>query len=159
MADCTETFATTAVTRVIARLRWAALALACLCAPAFAGTPLTLTFKPAAPTSRDHIAVTLSETTCGPSISYTIVGALVNITSVDSACGTPPPSTATTVGPLPAGNYQVQWFISPRQTPEATAPLVVTAALDSTPLLRPWALLLLTFICGVFALASFRRNR
>jgi len=159
MADNNATFAASAVTCMMGHLRWLVLGLACLCTPAVAGNAVTLTFKPAAPTSRDRIGVTLDEPTCGPSISYAVVGALVKITSVDSACGTPPPATTTSIGPLPAGNYQVQWFISPSQTPQASAPLIVAAAVDSSPMLRPWALLLLTFICGVFALASFRRNR
>jgi len=145
----------------MSQLRWVVLAFACLCSSAFAGNTLTLTFSPAVPSSRDPVAVTLNESTCGPMISYTVTGSQITITSVDTACGTPPPSTSTTIGPLAAGTYQVQWFISPRPAPEASAPLVVVAAAVPTPALSAGMLSLLAagvMLVGWWALRAARQR-
>jgi hypothetical protein len=141
-------------------LRWIMLVLACvLSVPAWCGTPApAITFVPAHPTSRDSTVATLSVPNCGTTSTFVVNGAQITVTtSAPGGCGTPPPFTTVTLGALPAGTYQVQWF--EQQVLTATAPLVVAAvAVDSTPLLQPWALLLLAGACAALAFAKLRRR-
>jgi len=143
---------------VVAPLRWTLLALSCLLsAPVLSGTPPTITFTPAHPTTRDMINAFLSVPDCGSTTTFVVSGAQITIsTSPPTFCGTPPPVTLATLGALPAGSYQVQWFEA--QVLTATAPLVVTAAADPTPLLQPWALLLVVAGCGALAFAKLRNS-
>jgi len=136
------------------------LALACVSSvPAWAGADApTITFVPAHPTSSDSIVAYLSVVDCGQTTSFVVTGAQITVTTgASGGCGTPPPVTMVTLGVLPAGTYQVQWF--EQQQLAASAQLVIAAAVtDPTPLLQPWALLLLAAACGALAFAKLPRR-
>jgi uncharacterized PurR-regulated membrane protein YhhQ (DUF165 family) len=123
-----------------------------------AGTLATLTFTPANPTTADSIIATLGMATCGGTTTSVVAATQITITTVETACGTPPPFTTTTLGPLAAGTYLVQWLVAPSQTPVATATLVVAAAVTiaPAPALQPWGIVLLAFAFAAGAARSLR---
>ena len=142
-----------------ALLRGVLIGLVCMMsAPAWAGAPApAITFVPAQPSSRDTIDAYLSESDCGQTTTFVVSGSQITIsTSPPTGCGTPPPVTLAPLGTLPAGTYQVQWYES--GVLAATAPLVVTGAVDATPLLQPWGTLLLAAGCAMLAFARRRRR-
>ena len=124
-----------------------------------AQTAPTLTFAPPNPTTADTIIATLGMATCGGVTTSVVAATQITITTVETACGTPPPFTTTTLGPLAAGTYQVQWLVAPSQTPVATATLIVAAAVATAPApaLQPWAILLLAFAFAACAARALRR--
>jgi hypothetical protein len=139
--------------------RSALLALVLWSAGAWAGVAApTLTFTPSNPTSSDSIIATLGMPTCGGTTTAVVAATQITITTVESACGVPPPVTLATFGPLAPATYQVQWLVAPSQTPVATATLIVAAAIvpDPAPALQVWAMLLLCFACAAVGVRSLR---
>lgn len=119
----------------------------------------TITFAPVHPNSLDSIVATLSVPNCGSATTVVVAAAQINITTGEAGgCGVPPPITVATVGYLPAGIYQVQWFtFSGGQIPVATATLAVTLGVPATPVvptpvLDMWAKVLCAL--GLAALAD-----
>ena len=129
-------------------------------ASVLAGAQPTLTFSPVNPTSSDTVVATLGMATCGGVTTSVVAATQITITTVESACGTPPPFTTTTLGPLAAGAYQVQWLVAPSQTPVATATLIVAGAVAAAPApapaLQPWGILLLALAFAACAARSLR---
>ena len=104
---------------------WALLALAGALA-AETGAP-GLSFRPAEPTSRDRVTLTVSDTSSSPcalpQLAAHVEGRTVRLDLSFEGCGEPsegvstprpagpqPFTVATRVGPLPAGSYAVQLF-------------------------------------------------
>jgi hypothetical protein len=134
------------------------LALVLWSASVFAGTTPSLTFTPPNPTSSDNIIATLGMSTCGGTTTSVVAATQITITTVEGLCGVPPPVTSAILGPLAAGTYQVQWLVTPSQTPVATATLIVAAAALSAPAsaLQPWTILLMVLIVGALAARRLR---
>jgi len=142
-------------------MRWPLLLLALLVDSAFAGTVASsISFVPPNPTSSDSVTAYLNDPGCGTSTAK-VDGFQITATTVPGqVCFTGPP-IAVTLGRLPAGSYQMQWFFSTLQLPIATAPLLVTqgVALGNAPMLGMFALLLLLLGCALLAWRALRRQR
>lgn len=141
------------------RLRQALIASAlALLSPAALATTFSasISFSPPHPATRDRIIATLTTAapTCGGNATYVVNGGMISINTIPAPCGVMTPTIVTTLAPLSAGTYTVEWLIS--QQLVATTQLAVAQGVDPSPALGPAGLLLLAGALAGIAWRSFR---
>lgn len=140
-------------------------AMASLSSLALAQLPPQIVVAPSPASSSDVLQITVATNQpCYPSspgdfVTTTVTGNVIRITTrVTCATMVPPPpyTFSQSVGPLPAGTYQVEyWSSSGAGVPQRLAfvSLLITLA-EAIPVLGPWSLLVLALLVLAISLLA-----